>query len=210
MTISERAAGRSVEAARTRADGEVRDLVDAGLAVLRREGLDGLTVADILVEAGLSTRAFYRHFRSKDELILAIYETDARATRDRMQRRLERTSGPQEALEVWIDETLALVFNDQRARRTRPLASAGPRLQAQYPHEFAAIVAGVIDPLVAVLRAGLERGHFPQADPERDAHSIHAITWALASARMHDHAISVETARQQILRFCLPAIGASR
>ena len=33
---------------------------------------DGSTsVADILGEAGLSTRAFYRHFRSKDELIVA-------------------------------------------------------------------------------------------------------------------------------------------
>ena len=55
----------------------MRALVEAGLTVLRQRGAAGLTVADVLAEAGLSTRAFYRHFHSKDELVLAVYEHEA-------------------------------------------------------------------------------------------------------------------------------------
>jgi AcrR family transcriptional regulator len=69
-----------VAAAPTELD-ERRALIDAGIAVLRRTGSEGCTVADVLEEAGLSTRAFYRHFASKDELVLAIYEHDARPHR---------------------------------------------------------------------------------------------------------------------------------
>ena len=47
---------------------EQQALIDAGLAVLRRNGSEGLTVNDVLAEAELSTRAFYRHFDSKRAL----------------------------------------------------------------------------------------------------------------------------------------------
>jgi AcrR family transcriptional regulator len=182
---------------------EKRTLIDAGLVVLRRSGSESLTVADVLAEAGLSTRAFYRHFDSKDALILAIYARDSERAREQMQRRLAAAATPRKALDVWIDETLALAFDTRRARRTRPLAREGSRLQGEFPDEFDAIVRSVLGPLVAVLRA------FPNADPERDARSIHAITWALAEERMRGARITRPEARAHVLRFCLPAIGAS-
>ena len=44
-----------------------RDLIlAAALDVLRRNRGEEATVADILQEAGLSTRAFYRHFQTKE------------------------------------------------------------------------------------------------------------------------------------------------
>jgi AcrR family transcriptional regulator len=128
-------------------------LVAAGLTVLRGQGTEGLTVADVLAEAGLSTRAFYRHFDSKDALVLAIYAHDAHVARERLQKRVLEADSPVAALEVWIDETLGLAFDTRRARRTRPLAREGMRLQAQFPREFNEIVASVIDPLAEILRA---------------------------------------------------------
>src|SRR3954469_16943341 len=104
---------------------ERRALIDAGLAVLRRRGSEGCTVADVLAEAGLSTRAFYRHFGSKDELILAIYKRDSLASSARLRDRMTASTSARVALEVWIDETLALGFAASRARRTRPLAQEG-------------------------------------------------------------------------------------
>jgi AcrR family transcriptional regulator len=187
-------------AASTKTD-ERRALIDAGLTVLRRRGSEGCTVADVLAEAGLSTRAFYRHFTSKDELVLAIYERDARPTHARLRERLDAVASSRAALEVWIDETLALGFDTRRARRTQPLAREGLRLQAEFPREFAAMEAGVIDPLVAVLRA------FPAADPERDARSIHAVAWALVEERFAGGTLTFEEAKAHVLRFCLPAIG---
>jgi AcrR family transcriptional regulator len=180
---------------------EQKALMDAGLAVLRGFGSDGCTVAAVLAEAGLSTRAFYRHFGSKDELILAIYKRDSLASCAKLRDRMTASKNARAALEVWIDETLALGFASSRARRTRPLAKEGLRLQAQFPREFAVIVAGILDPLVALLQV------VPTQDPERDARSMHAITWGLVEDKLAGDAITRYEARAHALRFCLPVIG---
>ena len=180
---------------------EQRVLIDAGLAVLRRAGSEGLTVADVLTEAGLSTRAFYRHFDSKDALVLAIYAHDSRRVSDAMRRRLALANTPRAALESWVDETLALGFDSRRARRTRPLAREGSRLKAEFPAEFSAIEAALLDPLVTVLRA------LRSPDPERDARSIHAITWSLVDERMQGSKITQADARAHVLRFARAGFG---
>src|SRR5688572_9325376 len=118
MTFAEQAAARATATQRARAAEEGDAVVRAGLAVLARVGVEGLTVAEVLNEAGLSTRAFYRHFHSKDELLLAIYERDATATRERLRARLVKARSPQLAIEAWIDEMLALAFDARRARHT--------------------------------------------------------------------------------------------
>jgi AcrR family transcriptional regulator len=183
---------------------EQQALIDAGLAVLRRQGSDGLTVNDVLAEAGLSTRAFYRHFGSKDALVLAIYAHDTERARVQMQKRLSDAPSPRTALDIWIDETLALGFDSRRASRTRPLAREGMRLQAEFPEEFADIRGAVLDPLVDVLRA------LDSPDPERDARSIHAVAWEIVAERMRGSQLSRANARAYILRFCLPALGLER
>jgi AcrR family transcriptional regulator len=201
MSVSERAAARSIASRRQRADDEVRLLVAAGLAVLRRQGATGLTVAEVLAEAGLSTRAFYRHFQSKDELVLAVFEHEAQRSHAALAARLAAASSPRAALESWIDEMLALGFEPRRARRTQVLATEGARAQADFPEEFAAIVAGAVRPLEAVLR------EIPSADPPRDAWSIYAVTWELVQQKLRGAHIDLAGARAHVLRFCLPALG---
>jgi AcrR family transcriptional regulator len=176
-------------------------LIDAGLVVLRGRAADTFTVNDVLSEAGLSTRAFYRHFASKEALVLAIYEQDARRSCARLRARMTDSGSIRGALDVWIDEMLALGFTPARAKRTRPLAREGLHLQAQFPQEFANIVAGVIDPLVAVLRL------VPTDDPERDARTMHAITWSLVQEKLAGGKLTRDAARAHALRFCLPVIG---
>jgi AcrR family transcriptional regulator len=208
MSVLERVAERSVAAARTRAEQEVVALVDAALAVLARDGLDGLTVAAVLAEAGLSTRAFYRHFASKDALLLAVYEHETARSVERMRRELGAAAGPRAALEAWVDETLALGFSGRRAARTAPLAAEGARLRHEQPERFAAIHETVLAPLRAVLEQGRADGSFPAAEPEADARSIHAVTWALVEARLAGaDRPSRADARRHVLRFVLPALG---
>lgn len=210
MGVVERAAARSVAAVRQRAEHEIAALVDAALAVLERDGLDRLTVAAVLDAAGLSTRAFYRHFTSKDDLLLAVYEHETTRSLERVERAVGAAPNPRAALEAWVDETLALGFARRRAARTGPLAAEGARLRHEQPERFAAIHDQVIAPLRAVLAAGLADGSFPAAEPEHDARSIHAITWTLVEARLAgaDRPSRAE-ARRHVLRFCLPALGAA-
>jgi AcrR family transcriptional regulator len=204
-----RAVERSATRARARAEAEVRALVEAGLAALRRSGSADLTVADVLSEAGLSTRAFYRHFSSKDELLLAVYEEEARASHARLARAVEASPSPRAAFEAWVDETLALAYDPRRAKRTRVLAAEGRRAQAEHPERFDAIVDGVLEPLRAVLAAGRDDGTFPLAEPDVDARTVHVIAWAAVEARLAGSGPDLGAARARVLRFCLPALGAT-
>jgi AcrR family transcriptional regulator len=199
---------RAVEAAKTRARDDVEQLIRAGLAVLRREGAAEMTIADVLAEAGLSTRAFYRHFSSKSDLLLAIYEHEVELYRPRLARRLDAAPSPRDALVAWIDELLAAGFEPSRGARTRTMFSWAVPLQQEFPVEFAAIRAALTDPLEAVLAAGREDGSFPTTEPARDARFVRALTWELIDQHFSGDPIDVTAARDEVLRFALPALGA--
>jgi len=51
---------------------EIRALLDAAPAVMRRDDTIDPKVADIVRESGLSNQAFYRHFDGKDALLVAV------------------------------------------------------------------------------------------------------------------------------------------
>lgn len=44
-------------------------IVEAAAAALRTKGIDGVSIADIMAEAGLTHGGFYAHFKSRDELV---------------------------------------------------------------------------------------------------------------------------------------------
>jgi AcrR family transcriptional regulator len=210
MRISEAALARSLEPARARAARELEGLVAAALRVLRRKGYARATVADVLAEAGLSSRAFYRHFRSKHELFLAVFERDSSESSRRMQERLEALKGPLARLTAWIDEVLSLGYDPRRARRTRLLAEEAASLRAEHPREFLVIQQAVYAPLVRILLAARDEGQLPGARPEDDARSLHAVAWSLVEARLGGGGPpDAEAARAEVLRFCLPALRAA-
>ena len=64
---------------RFESEDELRILLDAALVVMERNGYTDAAVADILREADLSTRSFYRHFESKDQLLSALFRREADA-----------------------------------------------------------------------------------------------------------------------------------
>lgn len=51
-------------------------ILDAALRCFARDGFHGASMQQICAEAELSPGALYRHFRSKDELIVALVEAD--------------------------------------------------------------------------------------------------------------------------------------
>lgn len=51
-----------------------QQILDAGRICFARNGFHATSMQDVIAEAGLSVGAFYRYFRSKDELIAAIAE----------------------------------------------------------------------------------------------------------------------------------------
>ena len=49
-------------------------MVHVAVELAQERGLDSFTVQDVLKRADVSIQTFYRHFDSKDELLLAVLE----------------------------------------------------------------------------------------------------------------------------------------
>jgi len=188
-----------------------RDLIlVAALEVLRRNDGEEATVADILQQAGLSTRAFYRHFQTKEDVIRALYERDAESFGGHLRRRVEAAAGPDDALATWVYEMLGLAYDRRRAERVSALSSpmvnrvvAGTRAQ-QLGTDL------LTQPLRAVLETGSAAGCFRDVRPDVDIRTIRAITMeAVNWARTGEVKLSRRDAADHVLRFSRAALGAA-
>ena len=98
-------------------------LLQAARGVLRVKGVSGMTVRDVLSKANLGTRAFYRHFASKDELVLAMFTGAAAQEAERLKRRMASATDPLAAVIAWIDGRLDLAFDRRIAANLQALST---------------------------------------------------------------------------------------
>ena len=80
-------------------------IVTAAAARIRRAGVDGLSVADLMGEAGLTHGGFYRHFGSRDDLVAEAVE--AALTRGSKRAEAAARQGGTEGLAATIDAYLS-------------------------------------------------------------------------------------------------------
>lgn len=67
-----------------------RRIVETAARLFRERGLDGVGVAELMKQAGLTHGGFYGHFQSKDELMAEACDAAIEQTGARWRRRLER------------------------------------------------------------------------------------------------------------------------
>ncbi len=152
---------------------------------ITRGGDSGTSVHDILGEAGLSTRAFYRHFPSKDALVLTMYRTAAARLTDELSAAVAGEPGPAEALTSWIRHYLAVVFDPRRALQATLLSSAEVRAVPGYDAVREEQVRVHRTILTEVVRGGRRLGTFPDAnDPDEDARAVLSVVAGLIEARL--------------------------
>lgn len=191
-------------------DDERRAILDATLRVLRRSGFDRATLDEVLTEAGLSTRAFYRHYSSKDELLVALYQQEVAAVSSRLSRLVDAAPGPIEGVAAWIDDIFAIRFDARRAQRAGLLRSREAQRGANWEEIRSATERSLTGPLAAALARGKADGTFPDAVPELDARTIHAITFSLfEDLDERPRRFDRRQACDYVLRFVLPALGAT-
>jgi AcrR family transcriptional regulator len=98
-----------------------------GLDVMRRCGTESRPrVADIVAAAGLSNDAFYRHFPSKDDLIVAALTKVDEQAREQMRAFVEAASDdPRERILATFDQ-LAIWLKDVEFKGCPFVAAAAP------------------------------------------------------------------------------------
>jgi AcrR family transcriptional regulator len=193
---------------RFEAEDELRILLDAALAVMERNGYADAAVADILREADLSTRSFYRHFESKDQLLCALYRREAEAASARLDAKVAAAGSPRDALDAWIDEILSFGHHRAKAARVAVLGSPGAMKVEGYAEETRHAADLLMAPLTALLAAGAADGTFPLADPAADAPLIQSVVWAAAGLNpTREKSASAAEATRQVRSFCERALG---
>lgn len=182
-------------------------LLDAAAKVVRAEGVRGLSVAGVLARTNLSTRAFYRHFDSKDELVTAVFLEMARAEARRLKRRMDAASGPVEAVEAWIDGRLDLAFDDTISSDLRRLSVEAQTQMFASPELVGGAYSEILTPLIEQLERGMHAGVFPGIDPAADALSIHGAIWAGVERQWTTGGCDRDAVRARVVRFCLGGLG---
>ena len=140
-------AGRSLADRHEAYATEIRTLLDAALTVMRRDETIDPRVSDIVRTAGLSNQAFYRHFRGKDELLVALLDDGRQRLLATIQRRMSKAEDDATRVRAWIDAVLAQARDPQAAAATRPFALHGDRLAVRFPAETLASRDRLVDPL---------------------------------------------------------------
>jgi AcrR family transcriptional regulator len=190
------------------ADGELGRLLAAAEAALAEQGYDGLRVDDVLDAAGLSTRAFYRHFRGKSELFLALFDREMSRAEQRLRAKLAAAPTPDAKIETWVEAMLALAYDHRLARRTRLFIVERQVLAREFPDDVARCIRLMLEPLEDTIAEGRVAKAFPGADPALDALAIHHLCSGLIFDRLLDvgDALTRDDAVALATRFALTTL----
>jgi AcrR family transcriptional regulator len=159
-----------------RAERERAAIIRAAHRLIGQSAGGTTPIEDILRGARINRRTFYRHFPSKDALVLAMQQEAGELVRAALRSATARAADGRAAVAAWIEEFLAVGWDARRLREGRTFLA--PEV---------GLVTGITDALEdiharhrAVLEAALRRARtdrtLPAAAPERDAFAIHAVT----------------------------------
>jgi len=66
-----------------------RRIIETAAARFRKDGIEGVGLADLMADAGLTHGGFYSHFSSKEDLVRATVEEVTSGTQDRFKQRID-------------------------------------------------------------------------------------------------------------------------
>lgn len=206
-SLAGRAVDRSLERRRLAAQDEVERLIQAAFRVIEASGELEPKVSDILAEAGLSNQAFYRHFKSKRALLVAVLDEGIRGLGSYLRARMDAAApatadishtseaaglDPEPAIRQWIRGMAAQAMDPSGAEASRPFALARGRLAESFPAEVAESEKQVTAPLREVLERAQRAGRLPDVEPDADAENLYHLMMGWVEARLVEGRIPAE------------------
>jgi AcrR family transcriptional regulator len=149
--------------------------ISSALVLLDRSNGDGFKVEDVADEAGESVRCFYRHFASKDDLLLAVLE-------DAMERYAASIAAVLEPFDDPLDRLAAALFAAVRLpHRNKPGVNVGlSRLHLKLAEVDPARVGAAREPVSSLIRSLVDdaarAGVVDPIAPEASAYVLMALT----------------------------------
>jgi len=204
----ERAVERALERQRSAYAAEAEKLVQAALGLIRERGELEPSVAAIVKRARLSNQTFYRHFRSKHELLVAVLDHGIVLLEEYLRARMAAAPNAAERVRAWLRGMLEQALNSRGAEATRPFALARSQLARHYPEEVAASERR----LTALVRAALEEAkaarELPSADPEADAEALYHLAMGWLETRLLENDPAERAQARRLEAFAMAGLRA--
>ncbi len=195
----DRALGRRREAY---AD-EVGRLVRASFDLIRESGRLEPRVSDIVRRAGLSNQAFYRHFRSKDELLVTVLDNGIRLLGSYLRHRMQTAASPEQRIRRWISGMLEQAIHARAAAATRPFAVSRARLSERFPEEVKRSEQQLTEMLRRAIQDAVAAGELPGADPDRDAQTVYELAMGWMQQQLAQPAPAERADAEHLVEFAM-------
>lgn len=205
-----RAVDRAAAERRAAYEDEIRRLISAGFEVVRQSGSLEPRIADIVRNAGLSNQAFYKHFPSKEDLLLAMLEDGIGQLCSYVAHRMEKESAPVARLRAGLDAILDQALRPAAAAATRPFALSRSRLAERFPAEVAESEARLVALLEApLLELSTERAQysFDDAESAATASLLHDLAMGWVERRLGEARRPKRAEADRLLDFALRGVG---
>ena len=141
---------RSLQSARARARARSNRFVSAATRLLQETGNADFTVQDVVDRSRMSIRTFYKYFASKEDLLVAVYETAvSREAVPRLRKCIEKQKDPLLRLREYIAAVMDLTTKTGGGGRT--LTGFQNRLAESRPADLARAMKPQLDLLVELI-----------------------------------------------------------
>jgi TetR/AcrR family transcriptional repressor of nem operon len=169
-----------------------KKVVRAAAAAVRAKGPDGVSLAEIMAEAGLTHGGFYAHFPNKEALIAAAVE-EAFGQSHRRFTRMTEGMAADEALTTFVDSYVSTEHRNH-PQRGCPISTLANDLPRQGPMARSAFDTGVAN-LIGRLEAWL-----PQPDLAARRSLAISLVAEMAGAVALARAVSDEDLAEELLQ----------
>lgn len=190
----------------TRGPANTQALLAAAHRLVLERGED-FTTQDLIKEADVALQTFYRHFGSKDQILLAVVGDLIAAHCDSLAAKAAELDDPVERFHLYIVETLATMGSGPALAGARFMTAQHWRLQQLYPEALAEATKPFADLVQRALEDARDAGLLDPVNPERDAWLINNLVMAV----FHQRAFSADDTEvvaviEDVWRFCLNAV----
>lgn len=157
-------------ARRTSREDKRRRIIDAAVEVFAEKGFFGARVSEIANAAGVADGTIYLYFKSKDDILISLFEEKMAEILARFVAMLEELDDPEEKMRRYIVEHLRLVAEQPKLMQvlTVELRQSARFMKEYSPQAFAkylSLVGGILEEgqRKGIFRKDLDPGVFRRA-----------------------------------------------
>jgi TetR/AcrR family transcriptional regulator len=184
-----------------------RELVEAARALMWETGAPVFTVTQVVAAAGTSLKSFYRCFESKDELLVALFEDDARTGAVALAGAVDGWDDPVARVRCAVEGLFRFITPEGRLPYAAALVREHLRLSESRPSELRAVLQPFVDIFRVELDAAGRSGALKVDDPARTARTLfHLVVSHLHALICHQIEENPTDVADELWAFCAAAL----